>query len=118
VSDDDLTAWLCANLPALRESARRFRWERELTAALDEIRAGGDAEPALRRGGLPVDALREAAASRGDPVSLDGFGLERVPVTGHYSCPGPRSCGRRAGRDGNGHEPRCEVHDRLMRYDP
>jgi hypothetical protein len=116
VSDDDLAAWICAHLPALRESARRFRWENKLAAALADISAGKDAELALRRRGLPVDALREEVTPRGDPVALDAFRLDRVPATGDYGCPGSWPCGRREGRDSAGHEPRCNLHDRLMTY--
>ncbi|MCX4729473.1 helix-turn-helix domain-containing protein [Streptomyces sp. NBC_01363] len=49
----------------------------------------------------------------GHPESLDVFGLDAVTVRGTYRCPGGR-CGRRAGADEDGREPRCVIDEAPM----
>lgn len=109
--DRSAAAWLCAALPELRAGAlgdeRVLAWIDEAAAA---VRDGASAVAACRRLGYPMRTEPEKNLSDLVPgsVVVDGFGLDTPQVQGDYHCPAGR-CSRRAGPDGNGRQPSCQV---------
>ncbi|MDQ8705363.1 hypothetical protein RCO28_23115 [Streptomyces sp. LHD-70] len=98
-------AWLCANLPELREKADRYAWRAALDREVAEVRAGKPAAEALRA----LDLRREGLRSSGPPA--DGSWRER-PVVERFRCPHGRCPAR--GRDADASEPRCHIDGSTM----
>jgi hypothetical protein len=113
-----VTAWLCRHLPRLAAAASAHRWSHTLDAAIADIRAGTPAAHALADHHLPIDPgeveREQQRLDRGDPGILDDLNIDRVDVTGDYTCPGRPACPRRAQPGPDGHEPRCGIFDKTM----
>ncbi|MFE7267202.1 hypothetical protein OG842_02470 [Streptomyces sp. NBC_00376] len=115
--DRAAAAWLCAALPELQDAAADDDHALDrLDRAVAAVRDGRPAAEVSRLLGYEPAPDPDKSAGRpadGHPESLDVFGLDAVTVRGTYRCPGGR-CGRRAGADENGREPRCVIDEAPM----
>jgi len=115
LNEAEARSWLCAELPALRRSARDGGWPDALDDALVILDEGGSALDVLRV--LDPDLLtphsQGGARDGGDAFLL--YGVKPTEVTGDYVCP-DGWCPRRSGRDARGRPPMCELRDRPMRF--
>ncbi|MEV4285870.1 hypothetical protein AB0K40_10230 [Nonomuraea bangladeshensis] len=113
MTEAEARAWLCAELPSLRQSAQEGGWTAALEDALAVLDEGGTA--------LDVLALLDPGSPagrpdrRGDLASYLLFGVDAPALRGDYTCP-DGWCSRRAGRDARNRPPVCPLRGRPMRF--
>ncbi|MGW4466309.1 hypothetical protein [Micromonospora sp. NPDC004704] len=115
-------AYLCTQLPAIRDLAEAGSWSEDLEWSIDKVRDGGSALAACRElrlphgGPDPTEETRRSGAA-GPPGSTGArlVGLPDVVLTGQYRCPSGR-CARRGQRDDRGRTPVCELSGVTMLF--
>ncbi|WP_434441578.1 hypothetical protein [Lentzea sp. E54] len=115
--EQDFLALWCAQLPSLRDHARRNGVLARLDRDVGRVREGGSAHRALLKWLPPesAEALRGWADRPAAGIAaLPGVGATPGTNAGDYVCPRD-GCGRHARRDEHGHVPRCTAFDEPMR---
>jgi hypothetical protein len=111
-----LATWWCVNARRLRVDAAEFGWAPLLDAATADFDEGVPLQVIMAKHRLPMPTLPDT--NRGSLVDLSGLGIEPLATHGHFVCPRPHPCGRRAAADpATGEEPACEYDRRPMRFD-
>lgn len=109
-------ALLCERLPQLGDVARAYGWTQRLDQEIQAVTAAGSALEACQRLGLLESTLTPVSSQTRDGVTTVSIpGLEPVQMRGDYTCP-LRRCSRRAGRDQQGHPPRCALTGQAMPF--
>ncbi|MFI6177533.1 hypothetical protein ACIA8R_18535 [Nonomuraea sp. NPDC051191] len=114
MTEDEARAFLCAELPSLRQEAAAGGWTAALADALTVLDEGGTALDVLALlDPAPADDADEEV--RGDLQPYLLFGAAGPELHGVYVCP-DGWCGRRAGRDARNRPPVCGLRRRPMRF--
>jgi hypothetical protein len=112
--EDEALALLCAYLGDLREKAKAGLWSNRLDRVVRNVREGGSAMEACRRLGLAADDDSTTRSGDTGLWRVPGLSTAALPMgKGRYTCP-RAVCQRKAGRDADGHPPRCELFERPM----
>lgn len=110
-ADRQAGAWLCANLPELRQDADEHGWRQLLEQQVQAVLRGGSAQAALQRLGLRSDPGQVGRDRHPSPSIGTAKLWEPAQRSGHFRCPhtagggGPR-CDRTT-RDLQGRWPVC-----------
>lgn len=117
MSESAALAILCERLTVLRSLATVNGWRDQLETEIDHLKAGGSPLAVCRRLGLlPSSSGSPTSETRGDSTTVTIPGLDPVIMRGDHVCPHRPACLRHAGRDANGHPPRCSVSGEPMPF--
>ncbi|WP_433435110.1 hypothetical protein [Nonomuraea sp. CA-141351] len=113
MTEAEARAWLCTELPSLRQGAEEGGWTAFLEDALAVLDEGGTALDVLAL--LDPGSSAGQANQRGDHQPYLLFGVGSSALRGDYTCP-DGWCSRRADRDARNRPPVCPLRGRPMRF--